>query len=455
MTAAHIAVDATLPKTEPAGTESRGRAIRGWIVAGAVYFAAVFHRTSLGVVGLQAEHRFGIEPGQLSVFVLVQLGVYAAMQIPTGVLVDRYGPRRLLLAAAMTMALAQLLFAVAPSYPVALLARAALGCGDAMTFVSVLRYAVHRFTPRQYPMVVAATTIFGSVGNIAATLPLTIALRHVGWFPTFAGAGAFSVLTGVAVWLVLPDVAPRPQSRRSLRDLRAPLAQVGGRVARAWTTPGTRLGFWVHFSCMSTTTTFGVLWGTPYLVAQGYSASAASSVLLVSVLVALLVSPPIGAAFGRFPYARVPFALASCLAAIAGWATLLIGFGGRPPHPLVLLVVAITAIGGPASAIGFALARDYNTRTVVGTSTGVVNVGGFVAAICASLAIGGVLDLTGSSDAAAFRIAFAIALLVQIGGTVQVVRWWLRLRTHLLRAQARGDDVPVPVVRRRFDRVGS
>ena len=88
----------------------------------AVYLVAVFHRTSLGVAGLQAATRFGISPSQLSIFVLLQLGVYAVMQIPTGILVDRYGPRRLLILAALTMGLAQLLFAVAGSYPVALLA---------------------------------------------------------------------------------------------------------------------------------------------------------------------------------------------------------------------------------------------------------------------------------------------------------------------------------------------
>ena len=100
---------------------------RRWAIAVTVYIAAVFNRTSLGVAGLEAASRFRITPGQLSVFVLAQLGVYAAMQVPTGLLVDRYGPRRLLIAAAATMALAQFAFAFAASYPAALMARAVLG----------------------------------------------------------------------------------------------------------------------------------------------------------------------------------------------------------------------------------------------------------------------------------------------------------------------------------------
>src|SRR5262245_27035358 len=120
--------------------EGRTSHWRGWSIAVSVYLLAVMHRTSLGVAGLRAEQRFGISPTELSVFVFVQLGVYAAMQIPTGILVDRFVPRRLLVIASTVMGLAQLLFATIPSYPAAVAARALLGIGDAMTFVSVLRF---------------------------------------------------------------------------------------------------------------------------------------------------------------------------------------------------------------------------------------------------------------------------------------------------------------------------
>ena len=229
--------------------------------------------------------------------------------------------------------------------------------------------------------------------------------------------------------------------------------RVGGRVHAAWRTPGTRLGFWVHFSCMSLTTMFAVLWGLPFLVAQGFSPAAASGVLLVCVLAAIAISPPVGMVFGRFPAARVPFAIGVCLVTVAGWVTLLAGFGGRPPHPLIVAVAALMAAGGPASTIGFSLARDYNARSVVGTATGVVNVGGFSATILASLLVGGILDLAGRSDVPAYRLAFGGAVAVQLFGMVMAVRWWLRVRGLLLRAQSRGEPVPVQVVQRQFDRV--
>ncbi len=442
---------------------------RRWAIAVTVYVAAVFNRTSLGVAGLEAASRFRITPSQLSVFVLAQLGVYAAMQVPTGLLVDRYGPLRLLITAACTMAIAQLAFAFAPSYPVALLARAVLGCGDALTFISVVRFAAQDFAPRRFPLAVSVTSMLGMAGNVIATIPLTLLLHTAGWSPSFAGTGLISLATGAAVWALLPADPPgggpmrsRPARSRPARSrpARRPLSvrvaaarRVGSRARAAWRTPGTRLGFWVHFSCMSLTTMFSVLWGLPYLVAQGFSPAGASAVLLISVLAAIMISPAVGVVFGRFPAARVPFALGVCLVTVGGWVTLLAGFGGRPPHALIIAVVALMAAGGPASTIGFSLARDYNARTSVGTASGVVNVGGFSAAILASLLVGGILDLAGRSAVPGFRLAFGCAVAVQLAGTVMAVRWWLRVRGLLLGAQSRGEPVPVRVIRRQFDRV--
>ena len=75
----------------------RRRAWVIWLVGLSVYGLAVFHRTSLGVAGILAAERFGISASQLATFTVVQLGVYAAMQIPVGVLQDRFGSRRLML----------------------------------------------------------------------------------------------------------------------------------------------------------------------------------------------------------------------------------------------------------------------------------------------------------------------------------------------------------------------
>src|SRR5262245_13496024 len=106
-----------------------------WLVGLTVYVLAVFHRRSLGVAGLLAQERFGITATQLSFFTVLQLVVYAALQIPIGVALDRYGSRSLLLVGLVLMSGGQLVFAFATSFPVAVGARAVIGAGDAMVFV--------------------------------------------------------------------------------------------------------------------------------------------------------------------------------------------------------------------------------------------------------------------------------------------------------------------------------
>ena len=111
-----------LVSTDPSGSNRR-RAWVIWVAVLSVYLLAVFHRSSLGVAGLLAAERFGVSAGQLSTFVMVQLLVYVVMQVPVGLLVDRFGPRRLLLAGMSSMTVGQLGFALATEYPVALGAR--------------------------------------------------------------------------------------------------------------------------------------------------------------------------------------------------------------------------------------------------------------------------------------------------------------------------------------------
>jgi nitrate/nitrite transporter NarK len=423
-------------------------AVRGWLLAATVYFLAVFHRSSLGVAGLLAEHRFGISGAQLSVFVVLQIGVYAAMQIPTGVLVDRYGPRRMLVVAAVLMGMGQLLFAFAPSYSVALVARALLGCGDAMTFVSVLRFAALHFSPRRYPVLVAVTSTIGMAGNLLATLPLTLLLDSFGWATSYAVAASLSLVCAVAVWRLVDDRVSLPPRLRTAAQVRTGLGSVSRRVASAWRMPGTKLGFWVHFASMATATSFWVLWGVPYLErGAGFSTAGASSVLLGGVLLAAIASPVVGSLIGRHPPVRVPISLGVCAMTVLGWGSVALFGGDSPPRPLVAVLFVATTLGGPASMAAFALARDYNPARIVGTASGAVNVGGFVATVLVSVGFGFVLDLVGGSDAHAMRVALAVPVLVQTIGAALVLLWYLRLRAVAVVRQRAGEPVPVTVAR--------
>ena len=424
-----------------------------WGVGVGVYLLAVFHRTSLGVAGPQAAERLDLSAGQLSTFVMLQLGVYAAMQVPTGILVDRFGPRRMLLIATVIMGSAQLLFSQVESYPLALLARGLLGCGDAMTYISVLRLVAGWFPARRYPVMVTLTSVVGMAGNIVATVPLTIMLADLGWGPTFAIAGGLSL--AYALLLIRP-AGPAPY-----REAESSTGPMGGRrvlqeVKHAWRLPAGRLGFWIHLSTMAGPTVFAVLWGYPYLTqGLGYAPGFASSLLLFLVIGGLCGNLILGPVLSRRPQIRGGIALVVASMCLLGWLTLILWPGGQPPVGVVVVVVGVLSVGGPASGIGFMLARDYNPRHRISTATGIVNVGGFCGAVVMVFAVGQILDFVEPGAAthslAAFRWALAAIALLTAFGIFRMVTWLLRTRVGVLRAAARGEDVPVEIVAHRWD----
>jgi MFS family permease len=431
-------------------TRQTRRALTIWAVAVLVYLAAVFHRTSLGVASLEASARFGLGPAALGTFTVLQIGLYALMQIPTGLLVDRYGARRVLTVAALLMGLGQVLFAFATSYSLGLLARAVLGVGDAMTFVSVLRLVAAHFPARRYAALASTTAALGALGNLISTLPLAVLLDSAGWTTTFAATGAVTALYAVVLALRVRDNPPgAPPARAEPESLPVVL----GQVRHAWRSPGTRLGFWVHFSTMFAPAMLGLLWGFPYLVqAQGLGAPAAGLLLGVLVVGAIVGGPAIGATIGHRPECRTPLVVGYLLAAVAVWAVLLGWPGGHVPAAVLVAGFAVLSLGGPASSIAFALARDYNPLHRVGTATGVVNVGGFVAITVSALAVGVLLSLFEPlGPATAFRLALLAVVVVLLLGLWRTSVWWRRARLAVFDAVERGEDVPVRIRRRAWD----
>jgi MFS family permease len=122
-----------------------------WGVAVFAYVIGVMQRTSLGVSGVAAADRFEVSASVLSTLAVVQLIVYAGLQVPVGVLLDRFGPKLLIGGGAILMLAGQALLAVAPTFGLAVVGRVLVGAGDAMTFISVIRLLASWFSGRILP----------------------------------------------------------------------------------------------------------------------------------------------------------------------------------------------------------------------------------------------------------------------------------------------------------------
>jgi MFS family permease len=393
-----------------------------------VYILAVFHRTSLGVAGLIAAERFHISSAQLATFTMVQLFVYAAMQIPVGVLLDRVGAKKLLTAGVVLMTGGQLAFAFASTFGAGVAARVFVGMGDAMVFISLIQLVALWFPPARTAMVTQMTGVVGQLGAVAATAPLSAALHSVGWTRSFATAASVGVLLGIVLIVVVRDSPYQDHHRDELK-----MAAVGRALKLAWAEPGTRLGLWSHFTVQFGATVFALLWGFPFLVSgQGLTAAVASDLLIVMTLTAVVTSPLVGAFVTRWPYSRSTLVLWIVGAIMAIWAVVLL-WPGRAPMWLLVVLVVVLAVGGPGSMVGFDLARTFNPPTRLGSASGIVNVGGFVASLSTVALIGIVLDRVAPGGPStytvdSFRVAMSVQYVVWVFGLVQILRFRRKAR---------------------------
>jgi MFS family permease len=383
------------------------------------------------VAGADAQARFSAGASILSLFLVLQLAVYAALQIPVGVALDRFGSRRMVVAGALTMAAGQLVLAVSTSVPTAIAARVLVGAGDAMTFISVLRIVSLWFPGRSVPLITQLTGILGQLGQVAAAYPLVALLRATSWTTTFAGAAAVGVLVAVLVLAALRDAPPG-----MTRAEPAPLAEVRASLGATWREPGTRIGLFTHLVTQFSGTVFALLWGFPFLTqGEGLAAGTAAGLLTLLVLVGMGIGPLLGRLCARWPLRRSVLVL-GILGLTAGAWTVVLLWPGRAPLWLLVLLVVVLGTNGPGSMIGFDYARTENPVERIGSASGVVNVGGFVASLLTVLAIGAVLDLVSPGGATtyglgAFRAAFAVQYAFWAIGLAGVLTHRRQLRARL------------------------
>ncbi|GAA4172100.1 MFS transporter [Gryllotalpicola koreensis] len=398
------------------------------------YLVAITQRTTIGVAGVSATERFHANAAILSMLAVLQLVVYAGAQIPFGVLLDRLGPRRMMIGGLSVMAIGQIVVALSPNVVDAIVGRVLVGAGDATIFLSVIRLVSSWFPGPRVPIAVQWLSNAGQLGQVLSAVPFAALLHEQGWTPAFLAAAGFVVLGIVLVIVLVVDrpadaqEGPRPESwTQSLR-------QLGESLRR----PGTQLGFWSHFVTMSPMTMFTLMWGLPYLVfGLGYPRSQASVLLIVPVIAGMIVGPVLGVLTGRHPLRRSNIVLFVVAAMALIWAVMLL-WPGKPPFAVVVTMLVIVGIGGPGSAIGFDFARTSNPLHALGSANGVVNVGGFSASFVMIYVVGSLLDLANSHfgqplySLASFRVAFLVVFVILAVGLVGVVRARRRTRARML-----------------------
>lgn len=400
-----------------------------WGVGVVAYVVAVMQRTTLGVAGLDAAQHLGVTAGLLSLFVFVQVAVYMLAQVPAGFLVDRFGARVMVAGSAGLMAVGQALLAVSSSLPLAVTGRVLVGAADACVFVAVLALVPRWFPARRVPLITQLTTILCQTGQVLSAVPFLSLLHARGWAVAFGATAAVSAVVAVLALVVVrdaPDGVPVRGSVGSAREVRQQLTAV-------WRRSGTRLGFLAHLSSQFSFNAFLLLWGVPWLVsAQGRSPAAAGALVTLYVACLSVFGPLAGALTVWRPRRRSRLVLVVVGLTAAAW-TVVLALPGPAPTGLLVLLMVVLAMGGPASVVGLDIARTGNPASSLGVAQAVVNLGGFSATLVVLAGMGVVLDLAGGVGFDAFRLAWLVQYPVWAVGVVCLL---------LARRSARRADAP-------------
>jgi MFS family permease len=366
-----------------------------WGVAAIFYLTGFYQRVSPAVMTSELMRSFGISAKDLGTLSAFYFYAYVAMQIPTGVLVDTWGARKLLIAGSISAAAGTLLFGVTGNYALACLGRAVIGGATAVGWIVLLKLATHWFPSRRFAMLAGLGLFFGNVGALAAQVPLRLLIEHFGWRAVVLGSAA--VIFGVCVLafaLVKNDPIDRGfvsyapsalQGREKPRilDLLAGFKDIFG-YRNTW------LIFFAQGGIVGPILAFTGLWGAPFLKARFGLAPAMAAAVCSVMIVCWAVASPICGALSDKIGRRKPIYVFGCLVSTAGWITMF--YARDLSLAAFTAVAALTSLASGAVVIGFAFGKESVPVKFLGTISGAVNIGNMIGPMLLQPGIGRVLD---------------------------------------------------------------
>jgi MFS family permease len=368
-----------------------------WGMAATFYLFGFFQRVAPASLAGDLMRDFGLTAAALGNLSAFYYYAYAGMQLPTGVLVDRYGPSRLFFVGALLAGAGALLFALSPTMAGAALGRALIGAAHGFAWVSMLKLVAHWFPTTRFASMSGLSLAVGTLGAVLAGPPLRWLADDYGWRMVIGASGGLALLlAGLIKWKMRDDPLDRryrsyapPSAHRQLNAAQSWGSVLRG-VVEVWRYRNTALLFLVNGGVCGAFLTFTGLWGVPYL-AQVHGLSVKQAALVTAAMLVLFSIG--GIVFGtwsdRWQRRKTPFLIGATLTAV-GFAALALA----PQAPLTLLVpvLVLAGFGAGSMAISFGLAKESVPAGLQGTVTGAINMGVMTGTLIQMPLLGVLLD---------------------------------------------------------------
>jgi len=365
-----------------------------WGLGALFYLMGFFQRVAPAVMTEELMREFQISAAALGNLSAYYFYSYAAMQIPTGIISDRWGPRRLLSTGATIAGIGTMMFALSSAILWAGIGRFLIGGSVAVAFVGCLKLANCWFPPRYYAMVSGMALFFGIIGAVFAGPPLRLLMDHFSWRSIIVASAIVTFGIAAAIWIFVRDYPTEkgysdmvigPQT--CTVDSREPI--LSG-IVEVFRYRNTALLFVIPGAVVGSVLTFSGLWGVPFLTTHHHLPTSQAAVLTSAVLVAWAIGGPLfGWLSDRWGNRKRLY--------IVGLALMFLGWGVAlfiNDLPFYVLVGALLVAGFSSGCmiISFAFAKESVPGRLAGTISGVVNMGTMTGPMLLQPAVGWMLD---------------------------------------------------------------
>ena len=398
-----------------------------WVVFVAVLFTYLLmasQRTAPGLITDQLMRDFSVTASTIGLLTSIQFFVYTSLQIPMGILADRYGPNFFLIIGAALTGLGTIIYSLGTHELILFFARILTGVGDATIWVNMVLILAQWFYKKEFVRLIGLAGMTGSLGFLLATVPFSAWIDLLGWRTAFFSAGLLLCLCALLLYFVLvkrtkqiflaePVVATEEvQREKTLVLLRRIFSN-----RQAWAL------FFCHFGVVGGYVGFISSWAVPYgMNMYEMTRSDASQMIMIGLIGALIGAPLTSWISSRLETIKKPYIVVH-ITVLLGWFSFLL-CNGHPSLFLLIILFFIIGFGYGASALTFAGVRQSFPIKESGIVSGFANTGGFLSAVLLPIIFGFILDhfqATSNNQADGYYYGFIIPVIFSIIGLIGVI----------------------------------
>lgn len=358
------------------------------------YLYEYFIRVSPTVMVPELMQAFNIQAIEIGVISSAYLYSYALMQIPVGMMMDKFGARKLIAIASITCAIGCAFFGFTSVYAIAVLGRVLMGVGSAFGFLGMVYIISHWFERSQIATLIAIGNSCGMIGAITAEGPLALSVLKFGWRTPLIFLAAVGVLTAIVTFFVMKGddecrIEQQDEANRSKVNVMQNLKQVASN-GQSWL-----IGIGT-FLIYSTTTAFAALWGVPFLQsAYGFGKDTASFAISMIFVGWIVGGPIIGKISDRFKNRRSLLIINSLLGALA---MCLLIYVANLNIVILFAVLLLVGIFSSAENLCYCLAIEHNPEKAKGVASAFINCILFLGAGAIPIIVGSLLQIHWSGN---------------------------------------------------------